>query len=200
MRKGENAGALILAAGLSKRMKYYKPLLPFDDKYTFIEKIIFIFHDWGCCEIMVVVNEEVFKICRSFKNIPGEVTFIINHHLEYDRFFSVKLGLDKMGKSEYCFIHNADNPFITNEILDILYAARSPGEFISPVYKGIGGHPVLINRKNMNYLVNYPKNDANLKEVMREMKCKKVLVNDNAILVNINDREEYDKFINSKKD
>jgi CTP:molybdopterin cytidylyltransferase MocA len=199
MRNGENAGALILAAGLSKRMRYYKPLLPFDDKFTFLEKIIFTYSGWGCIEIIVIVNEEVFNFAGSLKNIPPEVTFVINRHLEYDRFFSVKLGLEKMSKSEYCFIHNADNPFINHEILDLLYAERSPDEYISPVFMGMGGHPVLINRKNMDYLSNYPQNDANLKKVMREMKCKKVRVNDDAVLVNINDREEYDKLINSKK-
>lgn len=189
------AGVVILAAGISERMKTLKALLPFDEHTTFIGKIISTYHHWGCKEIVVVINNVAAGLFqRSVPEIEN-VILVVNDHLEYERFYSVKLGLGAIHTSDYCFIQNIDNPFIDAQILDLLYDHRSTEKYVSPVFKNKGGHPVLLNRGNINRICNWNENSANFKEVLDTMKCVNVEMPDDRVLININSPEEYKKYL-----
>jgi molybdenum cofactor cytidylyltransferase len=189
------AGVVILAAGKSERMKSLKGLLSFDKRRSFIGKIISVYQNWGCKEIIVVTNEMATAMFKRSVPETGNVTLIINDHLEYERFYSVKLGLAAIRTSEYCFIQNVDNPFIDSQILELIYAHRSDEKYVSPVFKNKGGHPVLLNRKNMKDICNGNDNSANFKDVLKTMECLNVEMPDDRVLININSPEEYNKFI-----
>ena len=133
--KIKDTAAIILAAGMSKRMNSPKALLPFDARHTFIEKISSSYFDWGCSEIIVIVNIKTASLVRQLESMPALVTLIINEHPEFERFYSLKLGLSAVKRSEYCFFQNVDNPFIDDTILDLLYASRSPDTYVSPVFE-----------------------------------------------------------------
>ena len=190
--KIKDTAAIILAAGMSKRMNSPKALLPFDARHTFIEKISSSYFDWGCSEIIVIVIKTA-SLVRQLESMPALVTLIINEHPEFERFYSLKLGLSAVKRSEYCFFQNVDNPFIDDTILDLLYASRSPDTYVSPVFEEKGGHPILLNRENMDFILNFQANDANLKFVMSSMDCKKVEMPNSKVLININCPEEYDR-------
>ena len=191
----KSAGVVILAAGSSERMKSPKAFLAFDDHSTFIEQIISTYYNWGSREIAVVVNRENEKVLKNLKSIPPQVVVVTNNRPEYERFFSVKLGIGAIQTSGYCFIQNVDNPFIDGEILDLLYQNKSSFEYVLPVYNNKGGHPVLLNRKNMNYIRNWPVNNSNLKDVLHEMKGKRVVMKDDKVLININQETDYRKIV-----
>jgi CTP:molybdopterin cytidylyltransferase MocA len=186
-------GVVILAAGTSERMKTLKALLPFDDHASFIGKIISTYHNWKSKEIVVVTNEKSAILFKSSVPEIGNATLVINDHLGYERFYSVKLGLGAIHTSDYCFIQNIDNPFIDAQILDLLYKHRSNVKYVSPVFKNQGGHPVLLNRENMNRICNWKENTANFKEVLNTMECVNVEMSDDRVLININSPEEYRK-------
>lgn len=191
-----DTGALILAAGVSERMKRLKAFLPFDERLSFVEKIINTYVEWGCCEITLVMNPEAAGQLKTLEHIPGFVKVVINDRLEYERFYSAKLGLRKMKKSYWCFLQNVDNPFLTKEILDQLHKEKQSDVYVSPVFDGKGGHPVLLGRKIIDHISQYPANDANLKEVLQQLKCRKVFVNDERVLININSMEQYEAMFN----
>jgi molybdenum cofactor cytidylyltransferase len=197
--KPENVGAIILAAGNSKRMNSWKPFLKYDKDNTFIEKIVTTFLKWGCQEIVVVINKDVKNQGEYFDQLPKKVTYIINDHPEFERFYSVKLGMQTITKSDFCFIQNVDNPFISEDILDAIYQEKSHDSYVIPVFDNIGGHPVLLNTQNINFIRNHPENTANLRNVLGEFNSKKINMGDNRILININTFEEYDKFVIAKK-
>jgi molybdenum cofactor cytidylyltransferase len=197
--KPENVGAIVLAAGNSKRMNFWKPFLKFDKDNTFIEKIISIVLNWGCQEIVVVINKDIKNQSEYFDQLPEKVTCVLNEYPEFERFYSVKLGLGAIRSSSFCFIQNVDNPFISPEILDILYKHRSNEKYISPVFEGKGGHPVLLNRKNINQILNWPVNSAIFKEVLKTMECRVVEMPDDRVLININSPEEYQRFFNNQQ-
>lgn len=196
MEHENHIGAVILAAGESSRMNSPKALLLYERDYTFLERILDTYSEWGCDEIVVVVNQETNGMMSKLKSIPPIVSVIVNEHPEYERFYSVKLGLGQLIKSQYCFIQNVDNPFIDGTILDILYENRSPDTFVSPVFENKGGHPVLLNRENMQFIRNYPSDTANLKETLNKMDCKKVDMHDKRVLININTPADYDRIFN----
>jgi molybdenum cofactor cytidylyltransferase len=191
--KIHDSAVVILAAGMSERMHSPKALLPFDAHHTFIGKIIELYFHWGCDEIVAVVNVETAELIKKLNSIPPVVSIVVNEHMDYERFYSVKLGIESLKRSEFCFIQNVDNPFIDNDILNVLYENRSPAAFVSPVFQNKGGHPVLLNRKNMEFIRNYPVNSANLKGILNAMDCKMVEMQDDRVLININSPEEYEK-------
>jgi molybdenum cofactor cytidylyltransferase len=187
------AGVVILAAGMSERMKELKAFLPYDENTRFIEKILSTYSDWGCSEIVVVTNPESLQQMKQTGMIPSAVTIIVNDHMELERFYSVKLGLGALRKSSFSFIQNVDNPLITPQILDLLYDHRSYEKYVSPVFKNKRGHPVLLNRENINHILNWPVNSANFREVLNTMECSKVEMPDDRVLININSPEDYQR-------
>ena len=194
----KNTAAVILAAGISARMKTPKALLGFKPGVTFLEKIASVYFQWGCSEIIAVANEATAGLMKKILSLPAHASIIVNDHLEYERFYSLKLGLEKVKEAEFCFFQNVDNPFIDEDILNAIYNCRSGDAFVSPVFEGQGGHPVLLNRKNMDFIRNYHINDANLKLVLNGLTCKKVELSDNKVLININSPEEYERIFSKR--
>jgi len=190
----KNTNALILAAGISKRMPSLKAFLPYDEKTNFFEKIVNTYADWGCNEIVVVINQLFNDSMPSEMKLPPQLKFVLNEQLEFERFYSVKIGLQKMNDVDFCFIQNIDNPFITVDILDKIAENKNDQAYIIPTYNKLGGHPVLINRNNINYIKSYPQNNANLRDVLGEMPSRKVEMKDESILININNTVEYEKY------
>lgn len=191
-RKG--VGTVILAAGESKRMNYPKSLLLFDDESRFIDKIVSEFNDFGCGEIVIVINEDLKKyiIPEDFSN--DRIKVIINNEPEFGRFFSIRLGIKKLKDVDFCFIHNADNPFVNNYILEKLFINRYDSDYVMPSINGIGGHPILLGKSIINCINKEDRNNLNLKEYLKDFKASKIEVNDNSILVNINTLEDYKKY------
>ena len=197
--KPREAGVVILAAGRSERMKELKAFLPYDENVRFIEKILSTYSGWGCKEITVVTNPEAMQRMKLAGLVPSTVTIVVNDHMEFERFYSVKLGLAAIRSSSFCFIQNVDNPFIDSQILDIIYEHRSHEKYVSPVFKGKGGHPVLLNRENISRILNWPVNSAIFKEVLKTMECRVVEMPDDRVLININSPEEYKRFFNNQQ-
>ncbi len=184
--------AVIPAAGLSSRMKTYKPLLKFDKKQTFIEKIVDEFLNFGCNQIIVVTNHEIYNEVNQLLSEKGtHVSVIINDKLEFERFYSIKLGLNEIKEKTYCFIHNCDNPFINQQILSTVVKNKIPNGFVCPIYNKKGGHPVLISKPIINTIVNTINNDENFRDIINHFPISKVKINTKNILININTRSDY---------
>ncbi|MEI6576265.1 MAG: NTP transferase domain-containing protein [Bacteroidota bacterium] len=186
-------GAVILAAGRSSRMQALKALLPFNDEITFLNKLLMTYLSWGCDEVVVVLNEALEKEYVCPEELKKHVTFVKNEHLEFERFYSVKLGFQHILTADFCFLQNVDNPFIDEEILNEIYLKRSEEEWISPRNNGKGGHPVLLPKMMILQLSKFPVNDANLKSVLEGWPCKKVELNRTDILININDPQDFEE-------
>jgi molybdenum cofactor cytidylyltransferase len=186
--------AIILAAGLSERMGKPKALLMWDQSKTFLEKIAGEFADAGCDKIVCTVNEIVLPHCKpleAWKNLK----LVLNEHPEWGRMHSVKLGLQEVKESHYCFIQNADNPFIDSGTIRKILEAKDPGKWCSPEFNGKAGHPVLLPNLIINLLLeNNP--DKTLQELLHSFPKKVVEMNDDSVLKNINTPEDYLSLLN----
>ena len=147
----------------------------------------------------MVTNPEGQNQIKHLKVLPSNVTTVVNDHMEFERFYSVKLGLAAIRSSSFCFIQNVDNPFIDPQILDIIFEQWSEEKYVSPVFKGKGGHPVLLNRENISRILNWPVNSAIFKEVLKTMECRVVEMPDDRVLININSPEEYQRFYKNRE-
>lgn len=212
--KNGKPAVVILAAGKSIRMRKPKPFLLFDQKSTFLEKVINVYKDFGINKIILVVNDEVNQeLMRKYPEVIKMCIIVINLNLDLGRFYSIKLGLDQVHKNEPVFIQDVDNPFISIEILEELLfqartletddggEARTPAlpsgrletdwEYFVPQYQGKGGHPVLLASKVIKGIKECQFNDLNFKEYLKIYKMCIVEVSDPNVLVNLNSPEEY---------
>lgn len=193
----KSVGAIIPAAGFSKRMGRYKPFLRYDENRLFIHKIIDEYLNFNCASIVVTINNlsEWNNIAESYFN-EERVKFIPNNHPEYERFYSIKLAAQNLPEIDFCYLQNIDNPFINYQILERLYSSRIYNEYTVPVHNGKGGHPVLLHKQIINAIRNEISNSLNFKEILKNFNRNDVPFANDIILININDIEEYNKYFN----
>ncbi len=80
----DRIGAVIVAAGLSSRMKNFKPLLTVDDT-ALIEMVIKNFQSVGVSDIIVVTG---YRSCDIEQKLSGScVKFVKNEHYESTHMF-----------------------------------------------------------------------------------------------------------------
>jgi molybdenum cofactor cytidylyltransferase len=200
MNEKEKISVIILAAGYSNRMNQEKFTLMFDDRRTFLEKIIQEYIDFNCSEIIVVLNSKGLKIKNSINFVfPENVRFILNAYPEKERFYSLKTGLQALTTSDFIFIQNIDNPFVNQMLLSELIKNKNQGDYIVPEFEGKGGHPIMISEKIVNELISEKDDMNNLRDFLKRFRYGIVNVNDFNILDNINTSEDYNRFINLKR-
>ncbi|HNW89276.1 MAG TPA: NTP transferase domain-containing protein [Bacteroidales bacterium] len=187
---------VVLSAGNSTRMKQHKALLKFDKHRTFIKKIADEYEHAGCSKIIIVVNEQnMVQISHQFDHCKGiSPSFVLNKNPEYERFYSIKLGLEACRNFDRCFIQHCDNPFITAGLIEKMIQLSMDESYISPAYKGKKGHPVLLGSNVIQDICATNKNNSNFKLFLRNYKCIEFNAGDKNILNNINDLNDYMQF------
>ncbi len=193
LKKVINCGVVILSAGKSNRMKYPKPWLKYDDKFTFLSKIVDTYVKFGCNSCIVVLNKSnsSSEWHANIRVLPNKVNIVINDQLQHERYYSVRLGIKILQDPKHCFIHNVDNPFIDIDTLNKIYAERIASGYVSPTYDKTGGHPVLIGKKIISHILHSKENSMNFRDVLKPYLCKKLKMSNDIVLRNINTTEEY---------
>ncbi|MCK4677023.1 MAG: NTP transferase domain-containing protein [Bacteroidales bacterium] len=183
---------VILAAGQSTRMGRPKFALKFDENLTFLEKIITGYNSFGCRQIIVVLNEEGETF---LKNNPiklfSNITIVTNFHPEWERFYSIKIGLRQLNEFSCVFIHNVDNPFVNKQVLKSLQGEMAETDYVVPCFKGRGGHPVLLSKKMIKHIIAEKNPELNFRDFLKRHAKKMVEVEDESVLVNVNTSEDY---------
>lgn len=184
---------VILAAGTSTRMGLPKFLLRYNDSFNFLEKIVNEFTSFGCEEIIAVINKAGAMYLKDHElTLKGDAKIVVNHHPEWERFYSLKTGLKNLkNKKQSVFIQNVDNPFVSQSVIGALSEKSKDADYISPVFNGNGGHPILLSEKIIEDIVNSKHDQADFKEFLNNYFKKTVEVNDDKIVVNINTFEDY---------
>jgi len=187
---------VILAAGSSGRMGTDKAFLSYDHNHTFIEKIIEEHILAGCQKIVIISNEinnnAILEIAKKINDVTIEI--VINKHLDFERFYSIKLGIEANKMYGGCFIHNCDNPFPKAQMFNEMIYLLNDDNFVVPVYKSMGGHPILLGKRVMREIINENENNCNFKLFLRKFEFVNHETNDDRILININTPEEYHKY------
>jgi len=138
-------GAVVLAAGESKRMGRQKLLLPWHDK-TMIEEVIDHLLASRVNEILVILGSDSIRIEQKIKNYPVKTT--VNPLYKKGMLSSVQWGFDKMERDiQGILVCLGDQPLIQAYVIDRIIDSHknSTKGIIIPVYKKKRGHPVLIH-------------------------------------------------------
>lgn len=186
---------IVLAAGKSERVGFPKLLLKYDEYNTFIEQIIKEYNHLGAKEIIVVVNAISKESIKKHQiKLPVNIKLIINEHLEWHRFYSLRLGANALSQNNSVFVHNVDNPFVNKQVLSELLANSGKADYVSPEFDRKGGHPFLISTNVIQDLKTSESDQMHLKEFLNQYLSLKVPVNDKNVLVNINTLNDYRKY------
>lgn len=140
--------AILLAAGRSRRMGAFKPLLPFGPERTVIESSIANLRAAGIDEIVVVVGHRAEEVRARLRHLP--LRFAVNDEAESEMSVSIARGVAALSAAARAvLIALADQPAVPPETIRSLLAAWHEGKnarrLIVPEWQGRGGHPVLID-------------------------------------------------------
>lgn len=136
--------AILLAAGRSRRMGAFKPLLPFGDK-TVIQCCIDNLQMAGVAPIVVVLGHRAAEVRDHLKNY--EVRFALNPDPGSEMGDSIKLGIQEIPTTaKATFIALVDHPAVPAEVMtDLMKAWQKGAKLMVPEFAGRGGHPVLVD-------------------------------------------------------
>ena len=190
--KLSDAVVLILAAGKSERMGIPKFLLKHPKGETFLAHLVTVYYQSGIGEIVVVVNTADFKKYQEhFIKLPQGVRIVQNPSPEQGRMHSIRLGVQAFTHNGPCFIHNIDNPFVEEVLLEQLLDHLKENDYVAPVFENRGGHPLLLSEKMMTVLIQRSNTFGDLRQVLNSFTGKRVEVEFKEVVLNLNTVEEY---------
>ena len=154
---------VITAAGLSSRMKDFKPLMLIGEE-TMLESIVKNFKMIGAEEIVAVGGYKA-ELLKKNADILG-ISFAENKdYATTGMFESFCIGISAL-RSQYdrVLVSPVDVPVISERTLGLLSEAE--GDIIRPVFEGRGGHPLILSREAVKKIVGY-KGDEGLRGAIR---------------------------------
>jgi len=188
----EKYSAIILAAGKSKRMKFPKAFLKWNNKLTFLEHLCSVYSNSGCKQIIIVLNQEGYNCFLENKySLPDNCKIMINTKVELGRFYSLRLGIMNLSKIQPAFIQNIDNPFVTVNLLNKLKSNCPPKAYSVAGFNGKRGHPIFLSQTIIEKIISETNNEINLREFLSGFPVKIINSDDERILLNINTIDEY---------
>lgn len=192
-------GAMILAAGLSKRMGKPKLLLPFGDK-TIIETVANNVLRSEADKILVVLGSDAEKVKKKIKNLPLKI--IVNPDYQKGMLSSVQWGFRNLpDNTQAVLVLLGDQPGISATVINKVINAykRTKKGIVIPVYNNNRGHPALIDIKYRKDIKNLNP-DIGLRDLVynHPEDTFEVEVESPSILQDIDDPDDYRKELKNK--
>ena len=140
----KHVAAILLAAGQSKRMGAFKPLLPFGHK-TVIECCLDYLEKGGVDTLVVVLGHRADEVREKLKE--RRVIFALNPDPNSEMGASIAAGLRALSASSAAtLIALVDQPAVPPVVISTLIETWQQGaRLIVPTWEGRGGHPVLVD-------------------------------------------------------
>jgi CTP:molybdopterin cytidylyltransferase MocA len=138
--------AILLAAGRSRRMGAFKPLLRFGSR-TIIEFCIDNLRAGGVETIIVVLGHRAEEVRERLAGL--EVRFAVNEEAGSEMSVSIARGVEQVSPEvEALFVALVDQPLIPPSVIRLLMdkRRRTGARLVVPEYRGRGGHPVLLDQ------------------------------------------------------
>ncbi|MEQ1731254.1 MAG: nucleotidyltransferase family protein [Vicinamibacterales bacterium] len=144
--------AVVLAAGLSTRMGGApKALLAFDERDTFVTRIVRTFVEAGIADIVVVVGHDALRVRAVLEESGLPARVVVNAAYRQGQFSSLLAGLDAVDRPDLdaLLLTLVDAPLFAASTVDAV--VRRFEESSAPVVRAVcgseHGHPVLIARR-----------------------------------------------------
>ncbi len=149
----KRVGAIVLAAGHSRRMGTQKLLLPLGTDPV-IAHVVDQVRRSAIHEITMVVGEDAVRIAQALD--PHPMRWAVNPDPRGDMLSSVRCGLRSLPHDwDGVMVVLGDQPGVTAVVMDILLAAfRSSDRGIAvPTHQGRRGHPIVFDRRYVHEIL-----------------------------------------------
>jgi len=191
-----NITAIVLAAGLSKRMGRFKPLLPLGACRT-VERVADLFLAAGIKDVLVVTGHRGAEVRQA--TASRRVRWFDNPDYRNGMFTSVLAGIRAL--PDHCrgfFIHPADIPLVRPHTVRRVTAAfeNASTTIFYPTFDGRRGHPTLIRSCLGTQILQWP-GMGGLRAFLHghEIESLEVPVADEAVLLDLDTPEDYDRLL-----
>lgn len=187
---------VILAAGESTRMKENKLLLKLGGE-TLIERVVKTVKGSSADEVIVVLGHEAEKVREQLVKLDCKV--VVNENYMRGQSESVKVGLAAVASSaEAVMILPADVALIDAESINSVIDEhrKSKSHIVIASHKHQSGHPILLDRALFQEVSQIDESALGLKAVINRHRSevKYVEVGTENVLIDIDTREEFDKY------
>jgi CTP:molybdopterin cytidylyltransferase MocA len=188
-------GAVVVAAGLSSRMGQFKPLMVLDDR-PLLAHAIGNLQAVGELRPFVVVSGHRGDEVRDLVDDDPWVNVV--HNGDYaagGMLSSVQAGVRAVaGKCDAFLVALGDHPLVRPETVALLLGAAwvTGAGVVKPVYRGRGGHPVLIDSRLADAILGLPP-EATLKTFMQSVsgRTAELVVDDPGVVMDVDTPEDY---------
>ncbi|MEO8190704.1 MAG: nucleotidyltransferase family protein [Acidobacteriota bacterium] len=138
-------GAVIPAAGRSRRMGREKVLLPFQGSSS-LEAILRTLDASGVRDVSVVLRADLSEAADRARRCGARV--VVNPDPDGEMIESIRLGLAALAQSAAAavFVWPADHPAVSGATIDVLSAVADAATVWIPTWEGRRGHPALLGR------------------------------------------------------
>lgn len=193
----KRTGAVLLAAGMSARMKAFKPMLPFAGT-TISRHLVGLLQELRVDPIIVVTGFQAGQL-KEHLSCMG-VRFIKNERFrETEMFDSVKLGLTAAQKEcDRILLLPIDVPGIQKDT--IRKSIEAEAILSRPVCRGKPGHPIVMDKSVIPQICRYQGNRG-LRGAMEEsgVLITDLEVEDEGIYLDADTPEEYKRLVEQKQ-
>jgi molybdenum cofactor cytidylyltransferase len=193
-------GAVVVAAGESRRMGTPKQLLPWGET-TVLGSVVETILQSDVSEVVIVLGHEAEKVSGALRDgtrAQPRVRIVVNPDYRSGMLSSVRFGVESLGGDPAGFLTAlSDQPGISPSVIKTLLDAfrRHPQRIVIPTYNGRRGHPVIFSldlRRELEAL----SPDVGLRQLVwnHPELIMELPVDGQGILVDLDTPEEYQRY------
>jgi molybdenum cofactor cytidylyltransferase len=189
-------GAVILAAGQSRRMGRNKMLLPLAASTVLETVVTEVAAVEQVRDLVVVTGHQPDQIAALLSSYPVRCVFN-PAYARADMLVSIQVGLRALGtEATAALIVPGDQPRLQRAVIQRVVEARQPQTIIIPSYQMKRGHPILIDRALWPEVLALPET-ATLRDFIRahEQQIRYVVVETDSVLKDLDTPEDYEDLI-----
>ena len=196
MLQEETICGLVLAAGLSRRMGEFKPLLPFRGK-TLIENTIDSILSSGAHQVVVVTGHRADEL-EAILSEKYEGRVILTRNREFsttDMLHSIQIGCQAMPECDAFFLLPGDMPVVEPATFQKVLAQRDGTlGVIFPTLDGYRKHPPLVDYRLIPQILGF-QGEGGLRRFWQEQEAliSTVAVDDAGVWMDLDTQEDYKK-------
>jgi molybdenum cofactor cytidylyltransferase len=186
--------AIVLAAGMSKRMGAPKQLLRAGEN-TLLERTLNTVRQSRADQIILVLGFAAKEVQESVSTLG--ITVVLNGAYQEGMGSSLRAGISMVHpQAQAALIMLADQPFVLPSTLDRLmeHHHKVRPQIVIPTYKGFRGNPVLLDRSVFPEVANL-KGDIGCRAIFgaHTENIAKLAVDDAGILLDVDTREDFER-------
>ncbi len=187
-------GAVVAAAGLSRRMGREKILLRFGEA-SVLERVLATLAAASVADRVVVLRPGLPEADEQARRAGASV--VINPRPEEEMLLSIRMGIGELPLDlEAFYVWPADHPAVLPETLVTLAREAGSDRVVLPTHRGHRGHPALVGSGLIDAIARIPTGEGLRHlwhahpEILRE-----VPVEDPGVLLDLDTPEDYESAV-----